>query len=764
MSAPTGGDGPPPASNVAGSSTADPSALAMAPYIHRLADLNSGSGTINSAMSPAPWELSSGGGAAVPFVSASQLDARPRPQPESGSSSPPSSSSHQQANSSATPVATGSTNNAASSTAHLTKNNPFLNKLRSMVDDPATNNLIRWSSDGDSFLVPNHVRFGDEVLPRFFKHNRFSSFVRQLNMYGFHKVPHLQQGALRSDASQESELWEFKNEYFQRDKPELLAYMQRKKGAKADEEAALSTKGKGREDEGNELALTKGNSSEAGAIQLASVWNAIQAIQAAQQGINDNIRHLHSSNAELYREAAEQRARSKKQEDTINKMLRFLAGVFGAQDVGGLGGGERRGSEGGPGQSNDGRRRVVVRPTAKNRRLLIGDSSNSAGHSDGNHEDDEDQIAELELPMEGDASIEELTPSNRFSEARSSSNSPRDGSPTQRFASLNSSPPRPTANDLPNISSEVTATPGGGRRISQQAGAQILNALSSGEGSTWLANLFGQQQPASSSSPNDQAKAASTPGGGSFKLDPQTLQTLQSVLGGMGDGSGGHDYFDTGATRDEGGRFTYPWSAAAESNGQKTVTTPPVAELGKSVQKNDQNLTGTTQDAAMVQNALNTLVEGLRIQPGTNPGVGVENLSNNNNQHNNVPYVPYSTGTDSNPVDAGLDMDSLLHEFLNPASSGGDSAMTPGASPGHEGEASYAFSPNTTALGESATPAHLKEERTSSRSGTNTPDQTGSPAASSSRKRKEFEGALAADIDKANAKSKRASTVKQEND
>ncbi|GAA5916759.1 hypothetical protein JCM5296_002136, partial [Sporobolomyces johnsonii] len=59
----------------------------------------------------------------------------------------------------------------------------FLNKLFTMVSDPATDDLIRWSDDGDSFFVPSADRFGKELLPRFFKHSNFGSFVRQLNMY-----------------------------------------------------------------------------------------------------------------------------------------------------------------------------------------------------------------------------------------------------------------------------------------------------------------------------------------------------------------------------------------------------------------------------------------------------------------------------------------------------------------------------------------------------------------------------------------------------
>src|SRR5438128_1229542 len=61
----------------------------------------------------------------------------------------------------------------------------FVSKLFQMVND-APNGLIHWSTTGTAFIVTNPEEFSKFVLPHFFKHNNFSSFVRQLNMYGFH--------------------------------------------------------------------------------------------------------------------------------------------------------------------------------------------------------------------------------------------------------------------------------------------------------------------------------------------------------------------------------------------------------------------------------------------------------------------------------------------------------------------------------------------------------------------------------------------------
>lgn len=60
---------------------------------------------------------------------------------------------------------------------------PFLSKTFDLVDDPAIDAIISWGSTGGSFVVWDPVEFARLVLPRNFKHNNFSSFVRQLNTY-----------------------------------------------------------------------------------------------------------------------------------------------------------------------------------------------------------------------------------------------------------------------------------------------------------------------------------------------------------------------------------------------------------------------------------------------------------------------------------------------------------------------------------------------------------------------------------------------------
>ncbi|KAI3694974.1 hypothetical protein L1987_77960 [Smallanthus sonchifolius] len=55
-----------------------------------------------------------------------------------------------------------------------------------MVEDPATDSVatdsvVSWSRGRNSFVVWDSHKFSTTLLPMYFKHSNFSSFIRQLN-------------------------------------------------------------------------------------------------------------------------------------------------------------------------------------------------------------------------------------------------------------------------------------------------------------------------------------------------------------------------------------------------------------------------------------------------------------------------------------------------------------------------------------------------------------------------------------------------------
>ena len=67
-------------------------------------------------------------------------------------------------------------------------NSTFLLKLFNILNEDLYSNYIHWNKDGTSVVISDPEGFAKKVLPKYFKHNKLSSFIRQLNMYEFHKT------------------------------------------------------------------------------------------------------------------------------------------------------------------------------------------------------------------------------------------------------------------------------------------------------------------------------------------------------------------------------------------------------------------------------------------------------------------------------------------------------------------------------------------------------------------------------------------------
>lgn len=92
----------------------------------------------------------------------------------------------------------------------------FISKTYEILEDNQFPDIVDWNLEGTAIVIKKPTEFAQKVLSIYFKHKNLTSFVRQLNMYNFHKqrthkIEHV-----------------YSHELFQRDKKYLLEQIKRK--------------------------------------------------------------------------------------------------------------------------------------------------------------------------------------------------------------------------------------------------------------------------------------------------------------------------------------------------------------------------------------------------------------------------------------------------------------------------------------------------------------------------------------------------------
>ncbi|XP_016072116.1 PREDICTED: heat shock factor protein 1 isoform X2 [Miniopterus natalensis] len=176
----------------------------------------------------------------------------------------------------------------------------FLTKLWTLVSDPDTDALICWSPSGNSFHVYDQGQFAKEVLPKYFKHNNMASFVRQLNMYGFRKVVHIEQGGL---VKPERDDTEFQHPCFLRGQEQLLENIKRKVTS---------------------VSTLKSEDIKIHQDSVTKLLTDVQLMKGKQESMDSKLLAMKHENEALWREVASLRQKHAQQQKVVNKLIQFL--------------------------------------------------------------------------------------------------------------------------------------------------------------------------------------------------------------------------------------------------------------------------------------------------------------------------------------------------------------------------------------------------------------------------------------------------------
>lgn len=216
---------------------------------------------------------------------------------------------------------------------------PFIQKLSSFLDESNNTDLIRWSDDGRSFVVLDEEEFAKTLIPELFKHNNYASFVRQLNMYGFHKKVGLSDNSMKASENKRKTPSEYWNQYFRRGRPDLLYLIQKPKTVPTSKRKREDGRGEHSDEEKKPKIIHLGDTTAAGGAQnqdlatipkqeLVGLRNELLTLQRQQKLISGVIGQIKRQNDQLYQQASTFQAMHDRHESSINAILTFLATFY----------------------------------------------------------------------------------------------------------------------------------------------------------------------------------------------------------------------------------------------------------------------------------------------------------------------------------------------------------------------------------------------------------------------------------------------------